>query len=276
MTELEKNVAESVKYIQENCPFRPKIALILGSGLGQIAQDITEAYCLEYRDIPNFVEVTAPGHAGRLVIGKLGEIEVLCMQGRPHYYEGYGIAETVYPIRVMAKLGIEYLIASNAAGGINLGFKPGDIMMLSDHINFLGINPLIGANEEAFGVRFNDMSYAYNPALRKLARETAAELGIDLKEGVYIACSGPSYETPAERKAFRIWGADAVGMSTVPEVIVANHSGIKVAAFSCISNMSAGILDQPLTEEEVLITGAQVSDKMSNLVQKLVAKIGRE
>lgn len=275
MSELEQRTAESVKYIRDNCPLKPKIAVILGSGLGEIAKDIENAYTLEYRDIPHFAQSTAPGHAGRLVIGKLGETEVLCMQGRMHYYEGNGMDAVVYPIRVMAKLGIETLILSNAAGGINLSFMPGDIMMITDHINFMGVNPLVGPNEESFGVRFSDMSYAYNHLLRRLAEETASELGIELKKGVYLACSGPSYETPAEIRAFRVWGADAVGMSTVPEVIVANHCGIKVAAFSCISNMAAGILDQPLTEEEVLGAGEMVSGKMSSLVKNLVAKIDR-
>ena len=275
MSELEQKTAESVKYIRDNCPLKPKIAVILGSGLGEITKDIENAYTLEYRDIPHFAQSTAPGHAGRLVIGKLGETEVLCMQGRMHYYEGNGMDAVVYPIRVMAKLGIETLILSNAAGGINLSFMPGDIMMITDHINFMGVNPLVGPNEESFGVRFSDMSYAYNHLLRRLAEETASELGIELKKGVYLACSGPSYETPAEIRAFRVWGVDAVGMSTVPEVIVANHCGIKVAAFSCISNMAAGILDQPLTEEEVLAAGEMVSGKMSSLVKNLVAKIDR-
>ena len=275
MSELEQKTAESVKYIRDNCPLKPKIAVILGSGLGEIAKDIENAYTLEYRDIPHFAQSTAPGHAGRLVIGKLGETEVLCMQGRMHYYEGNGMDAVVYPIRVMAKLGIETLILSNAAGGINLSFMPGDIMMITDHINFMGVNPLVGPNEESFGVRFSDMSYAYNHLLRRLAEETASELGIELKKGVYLACSGPSYETPAEIRAFRVWGVDAVGMSKVPEVIVANHCGIKVAAFSCISNMAAGILDQPLTEEEVLAAGEMVSGKMSSLVKNLVAKIDR-
>lgn len=273
MSELEKKVAESVNYIYSQCELNPKIAIILGSGLGLMANDITDAVILEYSDIPHFATATAPGHMGRLIIGKLGEVEVLCMQGRLHYYEGCGIDKVVYPIRVMAKLGIENLILSNAAGGINLDFKAGDIMMINDHINFTGVNPLLGANEEAFGVRFNDMSYAYNPTLRQMARESAAELGYELREGVYVGCSGPSYETPAEIKMFRIWGADAVGMSTVPEVIVANHCGMKVAAFSCISNMAAGILDQPLTEEEVLLAGKQVSSQMSALVRRLVEKI---
>ncbi len=273
MSELEKKVAESVSYIHSKCAINPKIAIVLGSGLGQMADDITDAVILEYCDIPHFAVSTAPGHMGRLIIGKLGEVEVLCMQGRLHYYEGCGIDKVVYPIRVMAKLGIENLILSNAAGGINLDFKAGDIMMINDHINFTGVNPLLGANEEAFGVRFNDMSYAYNPTLRQMARESATELGYELREGVYVGCSGPSYETPAEIKMFRIWGADAVGMSTVPEVIVANHCGMKVAAFSCISNMAAGILDKPLTEEEVLLAGKQVSSQMSSLVRRLVEKI---
>jgi len=273
MTLLEEKVQQSVEYIYQRTDYRPQIALVLGSGLGKLAEEISESVIIEYKDIPHFAPSTAPGHKGRLIIGKLGGAEVLCMQGRIHYYEGYGLGQCVYPIRVMAKLGIKTLLLSNASGGINTTFKPGDLMLITDHINFMGINPLIGQNEAAFGDRFSDMSYAYNPHLRQLALTAAAELGEDLKQGVYLACSGPSYETPAEIRAFRIWGADAVGMSTVPEVIIANHCGIKVAAISCITNMAAGILNQPLTEEEVLITGEQSGKRFCALMTRIVEKV---
>ena len=273
MSNLDEKVKESLAYIATITPLRPEIALVLGSGLGKLASVITEKTEINYQDIPHFCSSTAPGHVGKLIFGKLGAVEVVCMQGRIHYYEGYGMEQTVYPVRVLAKMGIKYLLLSNASGGINLSFKPGDLMLLTDHINFMGINPLVGANEASFGVRFSDMSYAYKPALRQIALEAAAELGEDLKQGVYLACSGPSYETPAEIRMFRQWGADAVGMSTVPEVIVANHSGIKTIAISCVSNMAAGILDQPLTEEEVLETGEKSSQRFCALMTRIVEKI---
>ena len=273
MSKLDEKVRESLDYIYKITQMRPEIALVLGSGLGKLAEEITDKVEINYQDIPNFCPSTAPGHAGKLIFGKLGAKEVVCMQGRIHYYEGYGMEQTVYPVRVLAKMGIKYLLLSNASGGINLSFKPGDLMLLTDHINFMGVNPLVGPNEANFGVRFSDMSYAYNPVLRQIALKAAEELGEDLKQGGYVACSGPSYETPAEIRMFRLWGADAVGMSTVPEVIVANHCGIKTMAISCISNMAAGILDQPLTEEEVLITGEKSSKRFCALMTKIVEKI---
>ena len=273
MSILDEKVKESLDYIYKITQMRPEIALVLGSGLGALAAEIIDKVEINYQDIPHFCPSTAPGHAGKLIFGKLGAKEVVCMQGRIHYYEGYGMEQTVYPVRVLARLGIKYLLLSNASGGINLSFKPGDLMLLTDHINFMGVNPLVGPNEASFGVRFSDMSYAYNPQLRQIALEAAEELGEDLKQGVYLACSGPSYETPAEIRMFRQWGADAVGMSTVPEVIVANHCGIKTMAISCISNMAAGILDQPLTEAEVLVTGEKSSQRFCALITKIVEKI---
>lgn len=267
-------VMETVAYIESQTDYRPKIALVLGSGLGDLANEIMEPCFIPYEDLPHFCHSTAPGHAGRLVIGRLGEAVVLCMQGRLHLYEGYKMAEITYPIRVMAKLGIKQLLLSNAAGGINTAFAVGDLMLITDHLNFLGTNPLIGPNEEAFGTRFNDMSYGYNRDLLRIARETAQVQGCKLQEGIYLACTGPSYETPAEIRMFRGWGASAVGMSTVPEVIVANHCGIEVMAISCITNMAAGILDQPLTEAEVLETGQRSGQVFGELIKGIVEKIG--
>jgi purine-nucleoside phosphorylase len=195
------------------------------------------------------------------------------MQGRLHYYEGYSMEDITYPVRVMAKLGVKNLLLSNAAGGINTDFAPGQLMLITDHINFLGRNPLMGPNEADFGVRFCDMSYAYHPELRRLALEAAEELGQNLAQGVYVATTGPSYETPAEIRMFRMWGASAVGMSTVPEVIVANHSGLRVMGISCITNMAAGVLDQPLTEEEVLETGAKSGAAFQALMTRIVEKL---
>ena len=195
------------------------------------------------------------------------------MQGRLHYYEGYSMEDITYPVRVMAKLGVKNLLLSNAAGGINTDFAPGQLMLITDHINFLGRNPLMGPNEADFGVRFCDMSYAYHPELRRIALEAAEELGQNLAQGVYVATTGPSYETPAEVRMFRMWGASAVGMSTVPEVIVANHSGLRVMGISCITNMAAGVLDQPLTEEEVLETGAKSGAAFQALMTRIVEKL---
>ena len=238
---------ETAAYIKSKTTLRPEVAIVLGSGLGKLADVIQDAVYLDYAELPHFGQVSAPGHQGRLVLGHLGGKAVMCMQGRLHCYEGHPLEAVTYPVRVMAAFGIKTLILSNAAGGINTTFEVGDLMLVTDHINFMGRNPLIGPNEAEFGPRFPDMTFAYDRTLAQLARETAAELGMTLREGVYIACTGPSYETPAEIRMFRTMGADAVGMSTVPEVIVANHCGLRVLAMSCISNMAAGILEQRLT-----------------------------
>ena len=246
---------------------------MLGSGLGQLADKLEDAVVIPYEELPHWKSSTAPGHNGRLLFGTLGGKEVVCMQGRLHYYEGYSMEDITYPVRVMAKLGVKNLLLSNAAGGINTDFAPGQLMLITDHINFLGRNPLMGPNEADFGVRFCDMSYAYHPELRRLALEAAEELGQNLAQGVYVATTGPSYETPAEIRMFRMWGASAVGMSTVPEVIVANHSGLRVMGISCITNMAAGVLDQPLTEEEVLETGAKSGAAFQALMTRIVEKL---
>lgn len=274
--QLKEMVAETVAYIQSQTTYRPTIAIVLGSGLGQLGEQIINPCIIPYEVLPHWRSSTAPGHQGRLILGLLGGQQVICMQGRLHYYEGYSQKEITYPIRVMAGLGIETLLLSNAAGGIDMSFAPGDLMLITDHINFLGSNPLMGANESDFGVRFCDMSYAYAPELRTLALEAADEIGCKLQQGVYVAATGPSYETPAEIRMFRIWGASAVGMSTVPEVIVANHCGIKIMAVSCITNMAAGILDKPLTEEEVLTTGEKSGIMFRSLIERIVSKLGEK
>ncbi len=273
MSTLVNQVNETVAYIYNHTAYRPEIAIILGSGLGQLGDKLEQADIIPYESLPHWKSSTAPGHSGRLIFGMLGGKQVVCMQGRLHYYEGYSMEDTTYPIRVMAKLGIKNLLLSNAAGGINTAFTPGTLMLITDHINFLGRNPLMGPNEAEFGVRFCDMSYAYHPELRKIALEAAEELGQHLEQGVYVATTGPSYETPAEIRMFRIWGASAVGMSTVPEVIVANHCGIAVMGISCITNMAAGVLDQKLTEEEVLETGARVGAEFQALMTRIVEKL---
>lgn len=270
---LNERVNETVKYIKSQTDQRPVIALILGSGLGSFAEKLENKCVLPYEEIPNFVVSTAPGHEGRMVIGEIDSKTVLCMQGRCHLYEGYSMQEITYPIRVLERMGIEKLIITNSAGGINPEFEVGDLMLIEDHINFMGDNPLIGQNEEEFGVRFPDMTFAYDEELRILTQELAEEVNIPLQKGVYLGVSGPSFETPAEIKAFRFMGASATGMSTVPEVIVTNHCGIRVLGISCITNLAAGILDQPLTSEEVFETTSRTAEKFKELIETIIKHI---
>jgi len=260
-------------FILKQSKYKPEIGLILGSGLGSLADAIEDAEYYNYADIPNFPTSTVEGHAGRLVIGKLGNKQVVAMQGRFHYYEGYAMQETTFPVRVMKALGVETVFVTNAAGGANKDFKPGDLMIITDHINFGGYNPLIGANDDRLGVRFPDMSKAYTPEYIEVAKQCAKDLNINIKEGVYTFFTGPTYETPAEVRMARIMGADAVGMSTAPEVIVASHSNLKVVGISCITNMAAGILDQPLNHEEVIETTQRVKQEFLSLVKSIVKKI---
>jgi purine-nucleoside phosphorylase len=251
---------------------KPDIGIILGSGLGEIADEI-KGIDISYSEIPGFKSSGVHGHAGKLVIGELNSKPVVAMQGRLHYYEGNTIQEVVYPVRIMKLLGIKNLIVTNAAGGVNTSFTPGDLMIIADHLNLLGNNPLIGKNNDEFGPRFLDMSYAYDKSLMNLAEKTAKELNIKTQKGVYAAMTGPTYETPTEVKMLRTLGADAVGMSTVPEVIVANHMGVKVLGISCITNMAAGILDQPLNHEEVIDTANKVKQDFKNLVKAVISNI---
>lgn len=267
------NIQEAAAYIRSNITIQPRIGIILGSGLGGIADKIKAKQEIAYGDIPHFACSTAPGHKGQFVIGTLSHMPVICMQGRLHYYEGHDMQDIILPIRVMKLLGVETLIVTNAAGGANASYQVGDLMLIEDHINFMGRNPLIGPNDAAFGPRFCDMTYTYTPALRTIADAAAQRLGIPLRHGVYLACTGPSYETPAEIRAFRAWGADAVGMSTVPEVIAASHCGLKVLAFSLITNMAAGILDQPLTEEEVIQMGNHSGPMLQSLIMEIISDI---
>lgn len=269
---LEK-VMESVEYIKSKTNLEPKIGIILGTGLGELVDKIENQIILPYEDIPNFPVSTAPGHKSRLVIGEIKGKAVFCMQGRFHYYEGYSMQEVTYPIRVMQKFGIEKLIITNASGGLNPKFNPGDLMVIDNHINFMGNNPLIGQNQEAFGPRFVDMSKPYDPNLILIAHEAAKKIDISLRQGVYVGCSGPSFETAAEIKLFGSFGGSAVGMSTVPEVIVANHGGIRVLAISCITNLGTGILDQPLTVEEVFETAAIAGNKFRKLLESIIEMI---
>ena len=266
-------IKEAADYIIEKSKIKPEIGLILGSGLGAIADQIEDAEHYSYSDIPHFPISTVEGHAGKLVIGTLEGKKVVAMQGRFHYYEGYKMEEVTFPVRVMKLLGIEKLIVTNAAGAVNTSFNPGDLMLISDHLNLIGDNPLIGGNLDKFGTRFPDMSNAYDKELRDKVREIAKSLHISLQEGVYAAMSGPTYETPAEVRMVRILGGDAVGMSTVPEVIVAVHSGIKVVGISCMTNMASGILEQPLSHDEVVETSTRVRDTFIKLMRNIVKDI---
>ena len=247
--------------------FTPKVALILGSGLGYLADQVEEAVAIPYADIPHFKASTAPGHRGRLVFGLLEGRKVAVMQGRMHHYEGYSYEEVCYPLRVLRLLGCDTLIVTNAAGCVNLEWRAGELMLITDQIKLGGESPLRGENLPAFGVRFPDASSLYTPRLRALAQEQADKLGIPLRQGVYFYSFGPQYETPAEIRAIRVLGGDAVGMSTAPEVIAASHCGMEVLGFSLLSNMAAGILPQPLTEEEVLQAGEAARGRFSALVR---------
>ena len=270
MNNLFDKIQESAKYIKSKTDINPQIGLILGSGLGVLGDEVENPTTIKYNEIPNFPVSTVEGHAGQLVIGTLEGKDVVVMQGRFHYYEGYPMQDVTFPVRVMKALGVETIIVTNAAGGSNKSFTPGDLMIITDHINFGGNNPLIGPNENRLGVRFPDMSKAYTPELITLAKKTASELGINVKEGVYMFLTGPTYETPAEIRMAQMLGADAVGMSTVPEVIVASHSGLKVLGISCITNMAAGILDQPLNHKEVIETTQKVQSEFLSLVKTTI------
>lgn len=264
-------LTETAAYLRQKNVVDVDTAIILGSGLGDFAEELAEPVILPYAEIPHFPVSTVAGHAGRLVCGKLGEKKILAMQGRFHFYEGYPMEEVVFPVRVMAMLGIRRLIVTNAAGGVNPDFHPGELMLITDHINFMGTNPLIGANDDQLGPRFPDMSHAYDEQGLALARRAAQQAGIPLREGVYAAFAGPSYETPAEIRMVRTWGADAVGMSTVPEVIAANHAGMRVTGLSCITNLAAG-MQKSLNHEEVMATSARVKDDFKRLLTVLAVR----
>lgn len=265
--DLLTQIKEAAAYIKDQINIVPDIGLILGSGLGVLADEIEDAVNIKYEGIPHFPVSTVAGHKGQLVIGTLSGKKVVAMQGRFHYYEGYSQQQVTFPVRVMKELGVSKMIVTNAAGGVNTLFEPGDLMIIDDHINFMSDNPLMGKNEDALGVRFPDMSTAYSKSLKEKALQVGENLNIQLKKGVYTAMSGPTYETPAEVNMVRIIGGDAVGMSTVPEVIVASHSGIEVLGISCITNMAAGILDQALSHDEVIETTNLVQEKFLTLVK---------
>jgi purine-nucleoside phosphorylase len=250
-----------------------RVAVVLGSGLGAFANELTDAEAIPYAEIPGWPVSTAVGHAGKLAFGKIGALDVAVMAGRVHLYEGYTPAQVVFGVRYLAARGVRSMIFTNAAGGINLGFERGALVLISDHINLQGSNPLVGANDDALGPRFPDMSEAYSRRLRALAHETGSELGIRLEEGIYAAVLGPSYETPAEIRYLRTIGADMVGMSTVPEAIAANHMGIEVLGISCVTNMAAGILAQKISHAEVLETGEMVRGTLVRFLKALLPRM---
>ncbi|HLJ91070.1 MAG TPA: purine-nucleoside phosphorylase [Candidatus Angelobacter sp.] len=265
--------SEAAEWIRKAAGIQPEIALVLGSGLGSFVEGLRGSCVIPYAQIPNFPRTSAEGHAGNLVVGKIGDVTVAAMQGRVHHYEGHSLQRVAFPVRVFSRLGIKAILLTNAAGGVNLQLKQGCLVVLKDHINLQGGNPLMGANDERFGPRFPDMTEAYAKDLRLMAMEEGRKHGIDIFEGVYAAMNGPSYETPAEIRFLRTIGADTVGMSTVPEVIVARHCGIKVLAISCVTNMAAGILDQPINHKEVMETGERVKDQFLALLKSLVPRI---
>ncbi len=261
---------EAAAFVRERFSVSPRVAVVLGSGLGSFAERVEHPVAIAYQKIPHFPRPTVEGHSGRLIAGNIAGTPVFVMQGRVHAYEGYSPEEVTFPIRVLGRLGITALIVTNAAGGIRLNLKQGQLVLISDHINFSGRNPVSGPNDERLGPRFFDMTEAYSKRLRLLAHDAA-----ELEEGVYLSLSGPSFETPAEIRAFRGWGADMVGMSTVQEVIVARHMGIEVLGISCVTNMAAGILDQPINHQEVMETGARAQAQLTSLLVALLPVISR-
>jgi purine-nucleoside phosphorylase len=273
MTDQFSLADSAAQVILSRTSLRPKIGLVLGSGLGAFADSLTGATGVPYADIPSFPQSTAIGHAGRMVIGNAGSIAVAALQGRVHLYEGYSAQQVTFPIRVFARMGVRAVILTNAAGGINLGYSQGALVLIRDHINLQGANPLVGPNDDRFGPRFPDMSQAYSRDYRQIGREEAARLGLPPREGVYAALLGPSYETPAEIEYLRRIGADLVGMSTAAEVIAARHMGLNVLAISCVTNMAAGILDQPLSHAEVMETGERVKSTFEALLRAVLPRV---
>lgn len=263
----------TIKFInQQTDNFKPEIGIVLGSGLGELADEFCD-FGINYSDIPEFAASTVTGHKGRLVFAKIQGKNVVMMQGRIHFYEGHPQSVVTYPIKVLKSLGIKTLILTNAAGAVNPNFEPADLMLITDHINFMGTNPLIGKNDESFGVRFPDMSEIYKQNLRELAKSCAQKLNINLREGVYLATTGPSYETPAEIRAYSILGADAVGMSTVPEAIVANYCGLDVLGISCITNHAAGVSKTKLSHSEVIESANLAKNKFKSLIKEIITNI---
>ena len=276
MEEVQQNVfskaREATTYIEEQGVEKVEVGLILGSGLGELADEIENPIIIPYEEIPSFPVSTVEGHAGQLVYGMLGGKHVLALQGRFHYYEGYSMDEVTFPVRVMSMLGTDSIIVTNAAGGVNTNFTPGDLMLITDHINSFGTNPLIGPNDDKFGPRFPDLTEAYDLDYQKLVKDVATDLNLSLQEGVYYGTTGPTYETPAEVRMIQTVGGDAVGMSTVPEVIVARHAGMRVVGISCISNLAAG-MGEELNHEDVIAVTTKIRSSFKQLIVNVLQKI---
>lgn len=272
-TGLYERAEHAARIIRSRTTETPRIAIILGSGLGAFADDFENAVSIPYEDITGFPRSTAEGHAGRLVVGKIDQVPLMAMQGRVHFYEGYSLEQVTFPIRVFKLLGIKTLILTNASGGVNVQFSQGALMIISDHLNLMGDNPLRGPNDTRFGPRFPDMTAVYSPELQEIVIEEAKALNVEVRRGIYAALAGPSYETPAEIHLMRTLGADAVGMSTVPEAIVARHMDLEVLGISCITNMAAGISDEPINHDDVMATGDRVRETFTQLLRKVVGRI---
>jgi purine-nucleoside phosphorylase len=272
---LAERLDEAARVVRDRTALRPSIGVVLGSGLGAFADALEDAVAVPFGEIPHFPASTVVGHSGALVVGRSRGVPVAVMKGRVHFYEGYRLDEVVFPVRVLGRLGVKTLVLTNAAGAINTAFAPGDLMVIEDHLNLLG-NPLLGPNEEALGPRFPDMSEAYDRGLRDVAEAACRAAGVRSHRGVYVSLPGPSYETPAEIRMFRTMGADAVGMSTVPEVIAARHMGMRVAGLSCLTNMAAGVSDRRLDHRDVLATGERVKAALLEVLARLVAEAARE
>jgi len=270
MKDMLNKIEEAKQYLEGRLNSKPEIGLILGSGLGVMANEIENPTIIKYDDVPYFLKSTVEGHAGQFVIGQLNGKEVIAMQGRFHFYEGYTMKEITFPVRLMKAIGVNKLILTNAAGGVNTNYEPGDLMIINDHINFSGDNPLMGVNYNELGARFPDASNIYGKEIIMKIKEVAKSLSVGIQDGVYMFNTGPVYETPAEIRLARVLGADAVGMSTVPEAIVAAHAGMDVAGISCITNMASGILDQPLNHEEVIETADRVRNQFVKLVNGII------
>jgi len=271
---LASRLAEAVKLVESRTELRPTLGLVLGSGLGAFARTLEAATAIPFRDIPHFPTSSVSGHQGELVLGRSGGVSVAVLAGRAHFYEGHPLERVVFPVRMLGRLGVKVLVVTNAAGSVNAGFRPGDLMIIEDHINLIG-NPLVGPNEDALGARFPDMSEAYDAKLRDAAEAACRSAGVTARRGVYLALTGPSYETPAEIRMARTIGADAVGMSTAPEVVAARHMGLRVLGLSCLTNMAAGVSDQKLDHREVLEVGERVKDALLEVLRRVVQEAAK-
>jgi purine-nucleoside phosphorylase len=270
---LYERAEHAARFLRSRADLEVRAALVLGSGLGAFADQLEDAVPVPYEEIPGFARPTVEGHAGRLVLGRVGGVAVAAMQGRFHFYEGYTLEEVTFPVRVLGLLGAKSLVLTNAAGGLNNSYEQGALILISDHLNLMGTNPLLGRNDPRFGPRFPDMTEVYDREYQETAIAEAREMELELRRGVYAALSGPSYETPAEIRMLRLLGADAVGMSTVPEAIVARQMGLRVLGLSCITNMAAGVLDKPINHEEVIETGERVRETFAGLLRRVIPKL---